>query len=434
MPLIGVDRPLCFLHIAKTGGTSVTDAIARYHPSKAVLSDGGKLTVDYLQGLGDRLSGRVFLAGHSGQGVAGFLEGRADIITILRRPRDQVVSNYLHVVSDPQNPLNALASRHSLTDYLREYNYALHFQSQSLWIALSTDEDRRGLGDPDQVDGLLAFMETMPFVGVIENAEACGAVLSRMMALDQPIQLPCLNSAVYRGVSTATLARLCAEYDGLRDDPDLGYLIAVEDLVYAKARAILARLQRQLPVTTPGTRPAFIGAGRFSKSFGWAVGEEHVCSLVDPPGHLVFGPYDRLPAGRYTVEFHYNLRDVETEADASIPLEVVANGSETLSEACAPADPEAPPHLRTLSFDNAEAANVLEFRIHARGFLQGELVFHGVTIDGEAPCLDLQDDQPVGGSEPVAEPKGVPRPFWDRLRSHLSARADGDSRWDISPS
>lgn len=63
-PIISGDRPLCFLHIAKTGGTSVTDAIARLFPPDRVFTDRGNLSVDYLEGLGKRLAGRIFLAGH----------------------------------------------------------------------------------------------------------------------------------------------------------------------------------------------------------------------------------------------------------------------------------------------------------------------------------------------------------------------------------
>ena len=383
MSLIGADRPLCFLHISKAGGTSVTDAITRLYPSRAVFSDAGNLTIDYLRRLGDRISGRVFLAGHSGPGVAAFLRGRADVITVLRRPRDQAVSAYLHVLSDSRNSLHNSANRQSFADYLRENAYQLHFQSQSLRVAMSSEASQRDLGDPDQVDALLSFLDSMPFLGVIENSEACGDVLSRIMPVDRPIQLPCLNASVYRGVSARTVDRLRAEYDSLREEPDLGRLIAVEELAYAKARSVLDRLSRDLCLTAPRSPRGFVHARRFSRSSGRLEGDDHVCPLANQTGHLIFGPYDRLPAGRHTVEFQYSLRDIGPGEGARIHLEVLANGAASLGRRWAPADAKATRRSRTLSFFNSRATNVLEFLVRPKGFRQGEIIFHGVTVDGE---------------------------------------------------
>jgi len=382
MPLIGAERPLCFLHISKTGGTSVTDAIARLYPSHAVFSDAGNLTTDFLQRLGDSINGRVFLAGHSGPGVARFLSGRADVITVLRRPRDQAVSAYLHVLSDPSNSLHESADRQSFADYLRENAYQLHSQSQTLRVAMSSEASQRDLGDPDQVDDLLSFLDSLPFVGVIEQSETCADVLSRIMQVDRPIQLPRLNASVYRGVSTRTLARLRAEYDGLREEPDLGRLIAVEALTYAKARSVLERLVRELGSTSSPAGRGFIPAHRFSRTGGRLAGDDHVCPLSNQTGHLIFGPYDRLPPGRYTVEFHYSLRNIGPGKGARIHFEVLANGATSLSRRWAPAGATPPGRSRTLSFFNGKGTNVLEFLARAKGFRQGEIIFHGVTVDG----------------------------------------------------
>ena len=42
-------------------------------------------------------------------------------------------------------------------------------------------------------------------------------------------------------------------------------------------------------------------------------------------------------------------------------------------------------HRRTLCFFNLNAANVLEFRVRAKGFDDGRLEFHGVTVRRAAP-------------------------------------------------
>ena len=44
-----------------------------------------------------------------GTGVAAALRGRADIVTLLREPADQIISNFLFIRTDPNNPDSAPA-------------------------------------------------------------------------------------------------------------------------------------------------------------------------------------------------------------------------------------------------------------------------------------------------------------------------------------
>jgi hypothetical protein len=372
------------MHIAKTGGTSITEAIARLYPADCVFTDSGNITVEYLAGLGDALRGGAFISGHPGPGVARYLNDKADLITILRKPAEQAVSNYLHVLSDPENALHASARRQSFSDYLRENPGQISYQYNSLCVALALDADVIEPGRQHNVDALLRFLDTLPFVGVIERAEACCEALSRLMPFGRAIRLPHRNAAVYRGVSTRTLRQLRAEYHALRDDPSVSYLCALEALLYAKAEAVLRRVLQEAPPAgrrvLSELQGGFLPARRFSTSLGAMEGEYLVCPLFNPESHLVYGPHDRLPRGAHAAEFHLEVRDPKPPKSGRIELEVLSNGSRCLRKRWIGPKLLKSPRARTLAFINPDDLTVLEFRVRAKGFAAGSLVFGGVTL------------------------------------------------------
>jgi hypothetical protein len=380
-PLIGIDRPLCFLHIPKTGGTSLTDAVARLFPHDRVFTDGGDLTVDYLERLGERISGRVFLTGHPGIGVAKALEPKADLITMLRRPADQAVSNYLHVLSDPLNPLHADAMAHGFEEYLRRNAPQIDFQARCLATALAGDEAKVEAMITFGLDTVLEFVDRMAFVGVMERIEACGSVLAARVANGGSIALACLNAAVFRGVSVRTIERLRQDYEGMRHDPQLAPNFAREARVHQRAVFALARLERQTPRRRTGGAPdAFLSATRFCTLAGVRTDSAIVAPLADEARHQAFGPYSLFPAGRYTVEFQMSLEDTVPSPETTIEIDILCNGATCLARRGLAAGAWTDASARTLDFINDQAANVLEFRIQARGFETGCLVFEGVTL------------------------------------------------------
>jgi hypothetical protein len=377
---------LVFLHLLKTGGTSLSNAVGRLFPSDQVFIDGSNnLTVEYVQALGGRLDNGGFLAGHAGLGVVGLLRDRADIITMLRRPEDQVVSNYLHTRSDPANPLHQDANTLSLSQFIDRHSYYIVNQSGSLYYSiLEQDADiLKVIGNG--VGPVIDLMESMLFVGVTERAEESCAILSRLLNTEYPLRLPYLNTAAARdGLSTSELNSLRIECRQLRLQPRLAPLFEIEDRVYAKACTMLDRHSAHAADPAPRSTPEIaeweIPPQRFFSAVGRFDAGGFDCRLDGADGCLIYGPYDRLNPGAHEVEYCFDLLGVPPERNSSIWIEVVVNGRRFLARRRLRGPGPFSPKARSLTFADRDGTGVLEFRIHGTPCPEGRLVFYGVRV------------------------------------------------------
>jgi len=380
-------RSLFFMHIAKTGGTSLSVAVRRLFDADQRFEDNGDVSVPYIESLGDRPFHGGFIYGHPRAGVATLLKERVDIITVLRNPADKAVSHYLHIRKTPASHLFDDACRLSLTEFFRLHAYLIANQT----LSIATTLDGRPPYEVDDAESraaeVSAFLESITYVGVLErSAETC-EFITRFLDSEHPVHLPRVNTARSRGDTQDIFERLKAEYMAMKDSGELSTFFDIEQKLYDRAVALMEQRLNHYGIVGPADeapveRPEAlrIPAREFFCPDGELVDGRYVCSLAGSGANPVFGPYDHLDLGDYEIEFHFRLRDADPGASATMELDVVANGSHVLSSRLIrnAASPFARPH--TLFFRNEEPSDVLEFRIGRLDCMSGVLEFDGVSV------------------------------------------------------
>ncbi|MHB8530038.1 MAG: hypothetical protein ACYC8V_11085 [Caulobacteraceae bacterium] len=237
------DSLVFFLHLPKTGGTGLARALGELYPPDRVFTANGNVSREFLLANSDDLQRAAFLHGHPLPGIGRRLPVRTRTITLLRNPAHQAVSTYLHVRSDPDNPDHEAATNLGVADFLRaNWTYAV-FQTGSLAGALMDEPIISERQIEERFNAILAWLDSMFFVGVLECAKESYAQLSKCLRLPSALQPSAVNTADERGFSTVEIDTLREEYEGLRHDRALAPLIALEEATYQKARSILRRRQ-----------------------------------------------------------------------------------------------------------------------------------------------------------------------------------------------
>ncbi len=117
-------KPIIFLHIPKTAGTTLHDIIERHYEPAAVCtfgSDAHTAVADFKKlNLKEREQVRL-LRGHMAFGLHEYLPATDDYFTILRNPVDRVISYYNFILRTPDHYLYQIiqSSNMSLSDLLR---------------------------------------------------------------------------------------------------------------------------------------------------------------------------------------------------------------------------------------------------------------------------------------------------------------------------
>lgn len=96
---VGVERPLCFIHLLKTGGTALVSGLRRLLPPELCLTG---LYLDHLVALpGYALDGAAVIAGHLPYEAVELLPVQRAICTVLRDPVERTLSHYSHLTRHP---------------------------------------------------------------------------------------------------------------------------------------------------------------------------------------------------------------------------------------------------------------------------------------------------------------------------------------------
>ena len=297
--------PILFFHIPKTGGTSMMEAVSEYFDKHNCII--GDLTLESLSTYEAQISDRAFIAGHWAHNIWRVLPERSLKFSVLRDPRDQVISNYLHNCRDLRESAEKV-NKVGFRRFVTESPYNLVFQAGSLLVPQtevpsSVDEVVRNIGES------LALINKLDFIGCLERPDDLSLFLPLVLGLAGPLTLPRINRAIDYGVSRDTILQLREAYDELRREPESGRLIETEHRVYETALALTRRREGMLPEVRQIFSPRGSLSSRLALHFAandpaiqTKIGEkvDGLIRLRSRKGCGVFGPYVNFPMGRCT--------------------------------------------------------------------------------------------------------------------------------------
>lgn len=201
---------LYFLHIPKTGGTTLRAWLESHFPAAEVLRPESP---ERLFGRGAPVrAGWRFSSGHYGMMFPALVGDPCGVVTMLREPLARSVSHYRDIRSRPRHPLFGLASGMSFERFvmsdagdteLRNLQcrfLALDDAEKDFWPHAGHDAGdvpclRRKYADPELLARATRALERIDVVGVCERfGESVGAIAGRY-GWPVPPPLPRLNRA-----------------------------------------------------------------------------------------------------------------------------------------------------------------------------------------------------------------------------------------------
>jgi len=205
----------------------------------SVVSKGGNLPLAFAQKIvASGLRPHQFIHGHPAHGASAVLRGKTRIITLLRDPVEQSISNYLFIRSDFGNPDRRAARRMDFAEFIRTHPYYAAFQAGSLAVGLYTELPPGPALLAECLPEICAFLDEMFLVGTVESVQDFMHDLARAMGWKSLPKLCHLRKSRVSQRQRTVLRMLRATLEG---DPDLAPLFAIERAVYQHASAIAAR-------------------------------------------------------------------------------------------------------------------------------------------------------------------------------------------------
>ena len=189
----GEEAPVYFLHIMKTAGTSLVNALGAVAGERLCLT---QMFLDYLPFVPEPvLAGAALVAGHLGYGVVPLLAPGTRVVTVIREPLSRVLSHYSHLRRDPA--VVHQTSELSLEEFVRSPRWrplVENFQARHLvhdvdvagaWVRFSPPERLAALGPPFPAHDHLPLQFLLDYGPLsVSGPDLEAAALDRLESLD----------------------------------------------------------------------------------------------------------------------------------------------------------------------------------------------------------------------------------------------------------
>jgi hypothetical protein len=241
---------LFYFHIPTAAGSSVIAEVGRHFAESEILTDGGNLTMPFLEACGEeRLRDAGFLYGQPAAGVAAHLQGIADAILLLREPMDRTIAHYQEMLREPNMPWHRAATELGFHDFIETYPQFLALQTISLATSIGRDVQRDRIYDclPDVV----RYLEGTFLLGMSDQVDEFMTSLANMKQWPAPVATGQPNEAATDDEQARYI--LQESYTAVARSAHIGaVMIAAEQTLYAAAKHIAAAQRARTPLRASG--------------------------------------------------------------------------------------------------------------------------------------------------------------------------------------
>jgi hypothetical protein len=226
------------LHIPKTAGTSLREALATQFPEERICPE----RFDNLAAWPvEKLEQFEFFAGHFSYNTLSRIPGELSIVTMLREPRSRLLSDYYFAKSHTWDHINrnapklALAKRLPLSEYFKYLRREIRVVSPMVVML--------GAGDLDLAKRNL---ENMTAVGLSESADDSLRNITWRFGLKPMLEMPRLNVTGER-VSDPAFEKTPPEREELTDQTRqlIDAITEKDRILYDHAKRIFERQLRE---------------------------------------------------------------------------------------------------------------------------------------------------------------------------------------------